>query len=138
MARCSNDANENRCNGVSDYCFCSNFGGVIDNLPPGWSQGEPSITGYHTNCAEAIGDDSGTDTCNITLKNGWAILVVAGTWHGSSDSEKVVLPSLQQREAWGGLASITIPVSWHVTPSDEVGYALKVYIIGTPGTTHNY
>jgi hypothetical protein len=143
VVTCGDDANENRCNDASTAgATC-----VQPFLPPWFvgldQQGQllgpqgPSAIGYHANCWGAIGDDAGTDTYSIQLKNGW---VLDGATFLSSVPEgegHTTPPSGSLPGGFvAGAANWQPSIEWSVTPGDAVMYNLYVDIRGPACASH--
>lgn len=108
---CSDDANWNSC-GTGPCLFPA------------------TLCGSHENCWGCIGDDSGTDTFNITLKNDWVFtsnsihveVSAGGKGSASALPGLPIGPNVWQQS-----------VSWSVTPADWVEYFVGVSITGPIG-----
>jgi hypothetical protein len=128
VVSCSSDANSNQCNDADpggDAC-------AADYLPF-FVQTDSSIHGNHYNCWGVVGDDSGTDTYQITLANDWALeqlvfdkFVEAG--EGWVKSPASTFPA--------GASQWTAKIEWNVTPSDNLRYEGIVFIRGPKGVPH--
>jgi hypothetical protein len=128
VVSCSGDANFNGCNGAGgkgDAC-------VADSAPF-LSESDASISGRHYNCWAAIGDDSGTDTYQVTLANGWAL------------EELIFEKFVEAGEGWvkspastfsAGATQWTAKVAWSVTPNDDLRYEALAFIRGPKGVPH--
>jgi hypothetical protein len=143
VVSCGTDGNENRCNGVGeDGDLC------VEVLFPPWfvsldREGRvlgdvgPAAVGLHSNCWGAVGDDSGTDTYRIDLKNGWVLdsaefLSKVPDGEGSTNPPSGTLPP-----GFVAGASVWEPsISWSVTPNDAVLYNLYVTIRGPACASH--
>lgn len=121
---CSADANMNWCNGTQP-----GWGGVYQmGLAPDCGH---TYWGSHGNCLLCVGDDTGTDIFEITLKNGWLF--------DSFQKEVKVAPG----EGWAQGPSGFPPggtywkpqVKWTVTPNDYFCYGGWVYIAGPKGVS---
>lgn len=143
LVACGDDANENSCNAnvvEGDSCVSPYF--------PPWFIGldregrllgpqGPSAVGYHANCWGAIGDDSGTDTYRIALKNGWVLdsaefLSSVPDGEGSTQPPSGALPA----GFVSGATTWEPSIEWSVTPADAVIYNLYVTITGPACSSH--
>lgn len=111
ILHCDEDANLNACN-MQDYA------------------GNPPIPGFHMNKIGAIGDDKGTDTYEIKVKNGWTISWTKTNKWGTSSNEWVNGPS---NGAGVGLATWKPSYTWNVSPADKVYYATWITVEGPKG-----
>ena len=128
MPSCGRDGNANQCNAYKtkgDSCVASGDAYVA---PPAGT----AIYGFHSNCWGASGNDTGLDSYDITLLNGWIIHeIVEVKAQKSSSDERVILPSLST-----GRATASVAVNWTATPGDHVRYWYKVKVIGPLGTDY--
>ena len=143
VVSCGNEGNQNNCNGHGDEGdLC------VDFLFPPWYQGldregrllgepGPAVAGYHSNCWGAVGDDSGTDTYRIGLKNGW-VLDSAQFLSKVPEDEGHTIPRSGSLPAGfvGGATSWEPSIQWSVTPNDAVIYNLYVTIRGPACVSH--
>jgi hypothetical protein len=128
VVSCSGDANFNGCNaagGKGDAC--------VADTAPFLSESDNSISGRHYNCWAAIGDDSGTDTYQVTLLNDWAL------------EELTFQKFVEAGEGWvkspvssfsAGATQWTAKIAWSVTPNDDLRYEALVFIRGPKGVPH--
>jgi hypothetical protein len=129
--RCSRDANWNSCNGEETRAGC-----IVDY----WDQfittkvSDGSIGGWHSNCWGTLGDDSGVDTYQVSLKNGWVLYDFEFGSGVSSEGEGWVTGPGQMPV---GATSWKPKISWSVTPSDQVKYWAFIYIRGPKGVSHS-
>ncbi len=134
---CSNDGNENRCNGFDPGG--DDFANVPwdDSLDIYSSHGhgfDPAIAGYHWNCWGCVGNDSGIDKYQITLKNGWTLshmLLEEGDDFGSDYDVSPPSPGFP-----GGATSWTPQFSWMASPNDYAWYAVGIEVEGPCGTNY--
>jgi hypothetical protein len=138
VVHCGNDGNENSCNNVSisgETCHPQGLGGGVPFSTSGFDGA--SIAGSHANCLGAIGDDEGTDTYEISLKNGWVL--DSAVFSTSFDpGEASTSPSAGQVPGGfqDGGTYWKPSIQWSVTPSDWVHYGLYVGIRGPECTSH--
>ncbi|MCB1057572.1 MAG: PKD domain-containing protein [Acidobacteria bacterium] len=143
VVSCGTDGNENRCNNTGDdgdLCVSVLFPPWFVGLDrEGKLLGEPSpaAVGIHSNCWGAVGDDSGTDTYRIALKNGWVLdsaqfLSSVPDGEGSTTPPSGTLPAgfVQGASSWQPA------IGWSVTPNDAVIYNLYVTIRGPACASH--
>jgi len=126
VVSCSNDANDNTCNDVDpggDAC--------LESLPFTSGQFDSSISGRHYNCWATVGDDSGTDTYQITLANGWTLEEL--TFHKFVEAGEgwVARPAFS-----AGASQWTAKIKWSVTPNDDLRYEGLVFIRGPKDVPH--
>ncbi len=124
---CGDDGNLNQCNDVEDdgdFCFFPEL------LSSGWPGG--SAAAQHYNCLAAIGDDTDTDIYRVRLKNGWALSSFEFWDSLPYDIGHADPPSGFEE----GATSWSPHVGWTVTPGDELGYSLQIYIVGPRGIPH--
>jgi hypothetical protein len=143
VVSCGDDGNENSCNSnvtEGDACASQYF--------PPWFVGldregrllgpqGPAAVGYHANCWGAVGDDSGTDTYRIALKNGW-VLDRAQFLSSVPEGEGHTVPPSGGLPAGfiAGASSWSPSIDWSVTPGDAVIYNLYVTIRGPACASH--
>jgi hypothetical protein len=129
LVNCSDDANENHCNGVD-------AGGDWYVAPQPFSSGpgfEESIYGYHYNCWGCIGNDSGTDKYQVTLANGWTFSGLLLEEHdpGSEGDVNGPTPGFPS-----GASSWAPQWGWMATSDDYVWYAAAIEIEGDCGVPY--
>jgi len=143
VVSCGDDGNENTCNSnVVDGDSCAG-----QYFPP-WFVGldregrllgpqGPAAVGYHANCWGAVGDDSGTDSFRIALKNGW-VLDSAEFLSSVPEGEGHTVPPSGGLPAGfvSGASTWTPSIDWSVTPGDSVIYNLYVTIRGPACASH--
>jgi hypothetical protein len=128
VVSCSSDANVNGCNDADpggDACF--------ESLPFTSGQFDSSISGRHYNCWATVGDDSGTDTYQITLANGWTLEELA--FHKFVEAGEGWVKSPASSFA-AGASKWTAKIEWSVTPNDDLRYEGLVFIRGPQGVPH--
>ena len=116
----------------------SNVDNCIDFVDPddnGWtSMGcstDSSFCGSHENAWAAIGDDSGDDIYAIKVVNDWSLDHMEFTYKDQSGG------SLSGPSGFPHAGtSWSAKIHWSVTPNDDVGYAVAVWIIGPKGVPH--
>jgi hypothetical protein len=133
VVSCSLDANKNICNHVEDMNACA--GGVSEwAWADPWLVGNSTFQGWHSNCWGAVGDDSGTDIYQITLKNGWVLESFEFDKDVSGDDgDFVKAPSPDFPR---GAATWKVSVKWLASSDDEVTYDGFVGISGPKGVPH--
>ncbi|MEN8222621.1 MAG: hypothetical protein ABFR36_05135, partial [Acidobacteriota bacterium] len=115
---CGDDGNFNACNKLSpDGSICT---------------AESVICGFHKNSWGAVGNDSGTDSYLINLKNGWVFKsMTKAKWKKTSADEVLKNPNPPLPV---GANTWTTAIEWVVTPNDHVVYQIKVLVEGPIGT----
>lgn len=132
LLTCDKDANVNKCNGKTFW------GDDCELGPPKVFTVSPSssviaISGYHSNCSLAVGDDSGVDTYAVDLSNGWYIDTTKFTSNTLGPGQEV---SQYNTAAPHGKSSWVPSFKWMVTPGDGVNYDLWIKIRGPVGCKH--
>jgi hypothetical protein len=105
-----------------------NWGSLDDGLG---CPSDSSFCGSHENAWAAIGDDSGEDIYAMTVKNDWLLDHMEFTYKdqaGGSLSGPSGFPNAG--------TSWTAKIQWNVTPNDDVGYSVAVWIVGPKGVPH--
>lgn len=125
LTSCGDDGNYDSCNKIVDD----------GETPVFWQFGTgcfSTLCGVHENSWGAIGDDTGTDHYQITLKNGWVFEDIEMSTYKSSTNEIIQgpTPSLPI-----GGTSWSPQFSWTVTPNDRAVYTVSVFIKGPKGTS---
>ncbi|MCI0408694.1 MAG: hypothetical protein L0191_09050 [Acidobacteria bacterium] len=121
IVSCSTDASDDACNNWIDP----------DSVwLAGWNcSATETFCGNHFNCTYC-GTDTGTDTFQITLKNGWVI-------EAMSFSKDVTAPGEASASGPSNVpngATVWQPsVNWSVTGNDGVTYGAAVFITGPAG-----
>lgn len=132
VVSCGSGANSNACNNRKSGGGCP----VLDYADWVTTEGQVSkatIGGKHKNCWGAVGDDSGVDTYEITVKNGWVLQEMAfGSAISGEGEGHVVGPGLFP----SGSTSWSPSIAWSVSPADEVAYWTYIYIRGPKGVPH--
>ena len=132
VVSCSMDGNGNKCNNVSNSAGC-----VLDLFsgPPFTAgAGGASIHGMHGNCPAAIGDDSGTDVYQVTLKNDWTLETFdfdKDLTGDDGDYVKSPTPAFPT-----GAATWKVSIKWLASADDAVTYHGTIGIIGPKGVPH--
>jgi len=128
VVSCSSDGNYNDCNGSG-----SNPGGFIDNATgagqPFTSTCKTTICGRHENVWGAFSDDSGKDTYEIKLLNGWTMEEMKVWVGGTSEAGLSSKPSGFNP----GLAYWKPSIGWWATPNDTIKYYVEVIAKGPAG-----
>jgi hypothetical protein len=120
---CGTDGNRDQCNSVFDR-------DDSDSIPIPHDLGNlESIWGYHYNVAGAIGNDTGTDTYRIALKNDWTM----ESFHWRASVEGV---SARKPVGFTKGANWSPSVQWEVTPRDHLFYTGVVTVSGPIGVPH--
>ncbi len=120
LMRCGNDSNVDDCNGVVDP----------DDDGFTWPEcsSDSSFCASHYNVWGAIGDDSDEDRYDILLKNDWFLDHMEFTYKdqsgGTLSGPSGFVPNSQHWSA---------KIAWTVTPNDDVGYSIAVWIVGPKG-----
>ena len=95
---------------------------------------EIAIGGFHKNMWGAIGDDKGTDSYHISLKNGWVFKkMVKHQWKKTSSDEIIKNPSPALPV---GSSDWTTGIEWKVTPGYTIIYQIKLLVDGPIGTNY--
>jgi len=120
VLHCGDDGNFNACNKLSsDGSICTS---------------ESVICGYHKNVWGAPENDEGTDSFQITLKNGWVFKSIQKVkWVKTSGDEVLNGPSPGLPV---GASTWTTSIDWIVSPNDHVTYQIKVLVEGPIGTNY--
>jgi hypothetical protein len=121
VVTCSQDGNSNTCNGC---CWADAFTG---------QPGGAAIFGWHSNCWGCIGDDSGTDKYQISLKNGWTLSQALFEEDDPGSEGDVNGPSPGFPS---GASSWQPQYSWMATSGDSVMYAVAIEIEGPCGVPY--
>ena len=116
----------------------SNVDNCIDFVDPdddGWTSmgcsSDSSFCGSHENAWAAIGDDSGDDIYAIKVVNDWLLDHMEFTYKDQSGG------SLSGPSGFPHAGtSWSAKMHWSVTPNDDVGYAVAVWIVGPKGVPH--
>ena len=124
MIACGSDSNFDRCS----IAWQDASDGSYDGPDP--CQGAiQAICGIHANVWGASEDDTGTDTYEINLENGWvfdicgfAVDVESGEGSASISSQCPL-----------GASSWKPSIQWSVTPADELRYISAIWILGPKG-----
>lgn len=123
VIKCDTDSNGWKCNGQ----------GGTGNWFVSGQQGA-SIWGWHRNNWGAVGNDTGTDKFEITLKNGWRFASSQVSKYGSSSGEWVGNPS-------PGMSTNSTTwkpsIQWKVTPADIVDYHIWIEAEGPRGVPYH-
>lgn len=125
VASCATDSNCDQCNTHLDPDDADQWCLVV-------IYGNTSVQGSKHNNWAAIGDDSGSDTYQVSLKNGW-ICDHLGPLQG------IVDPG----EGWtkgpwlfaSGASTCKVQIDWLVTPDDSLFYDLPIFVKGPKGTS---
>jgi hypothetical protein len=120
VVSCGTDSNIDACNGQQDP--------DDDGFSAG---GDDSFNGWHYNVWGAIGDDSGTDTFQIALKNDWVMQSFGWSVNVDSGEGNAGKP--------GGFAQIANwqpSVGWWISPNDSLYYVGVVTMVGPAGVPH--
>jgi len=121
LISCSGDSNADACNAWTDPA--DSYGEFTAYDPAA------SISGYHYNCWGCFGDDSGADTYEISLKNGWVL-----EDYGKSVSVDPGEGSASGPSGFSQGATYWKPqVQWNVSPNDGIFYKINVYVKGPKG-----
>ena len=132
VGSCSFDANKNLCNQVKDTNACALGVAEWAYVDP-WP-GNTSLFGWHSNCPAAVGDDAGTDTFHITLKNDWVLESFEFDVDKSGDDGdyvKAPIPAFPR-----GATKWSPSVKWLASADDEVTYEGQIMISGPKGVPH--
>ncbi len=128
VVSCSDDGNVNDCNDVRS---APGWGGpgVSFHIAPNPNE---AISGYHYNCWGCVGNDSGIDRYQVTLKNGWTLSSLLLEEHDPGSEGDVHGPA----EFPIGASSWAPQWAWMATPSDSVWYTAAILVEGPCGTNH--
>ena len=132
VVSCSVDANSNVCNTVKDTNPCAPIPPISNELSP-WPAGA-SIHGWHSNCPAVIGDDSGTDVYQVSLKNDWVLETFDLDKDRTGDDGDYIkdpTPAFPR-----GAATWKVSMKWLASADDEVTYNAMIGIIGPKGVPH--
>jgi hypothetical protein len=119
LLSCGDDSNKDVCNGW------------VDSDDDDWFSSTCGQTffGFHLNCWGCIGNDSGVDKFEITLKNGW--LIDGGRLHLTVDEGEGY--AMVSSDVPTGGTSWKPTITWNVTPNDVLCHGADVYITGPRG-----
>ncbi len=126
VLHCSSDGNENSCNNVDpggDWYV----GGQPFSSGAGFDE---TIFGYHYNCWGCIGDDSGSDSYQVSVKNGWTLSNLLLEEHDPGSEGDVNGPSPGFPS---GATSWAPKWSWNASSDDYIWYAAAIEIEGDCG-----
>ena len=132
VVSCSMDGNHNVCNKVHASSTCVPVPPISNELSP-WP-GDASVHGMHSNCPVAIGDDSGTDVYQITLKNDWTLETFdfdKDLTGDDGDYVKSPTPDFPR-----GAATWKVSIKWLASADDTVTYNGMIGISGPKGVPH--
>jgi hypothetical protein len=132
VVSCSMDGNHNVCNNVNASSTCVPIPPISNELSP-WP-GDASVHGMHSNCPGAIGDDSGTDVYQITLKNDWTLETFdfdKDLTGDDGDYVKSPTPAFPR-----GAATWKVSIQWLASVDDTVTYNGMIGISGPKGVPH--
>ncbi len=128
VVSCSGAGNRNVCNSHGFY----GVGPSVWFLHiPKELAAEAAIVGAHFNRAAAIGNDKGTDSYRIALKNDWTM--ESFEWRVSVEPQQ---GAARKPTGFTKGPTWSPSVEWEVTPSDQVVYAVVVTISGPRGVPH--
>ena len=133
VVSCDLDANDNICNNFKETNPCALGVAEWADINP-WIVSDASILGWHSNCPAAVGDDSGTDVYQITLKNGWVLESFEFDPDLSGDDGdyvKAPTPAFPR-----GASTWKVSVKWLASVDDEVTYEGRIGITGPKGVPH--
>ena len=127
IVACGTDSNLDECNNWRDPDD-SELG------TPGFLGSGHTVFGNHMNCWGCFGDDTGQDTYQVNVANGWLLdqmyFTALPSDPGEASAELVTsLPP--------GANTWQPSVSWMVTSGDFVHYSVDVYIVGPKGVPYN-
>jgi len=125
---CGNNGNVNYCNETSSssYSFDNPF--LKDHC------NNVAIKGFHWNAWGAVGNDTGTDAYQISLKNGWVIDNASYKRYVSSGDE--VVSATPPTSTAIGNTTYTPSIYWNVSPNDHIAYCFRIWIKGPKGVPH--
>jgi hypothetical protein len=118
VVSCGHDSNGDQCNGHKDPDDTWFTAGSGD-----------ALSGFHMNVWAAIGDDTGTDSYQISLKNGWEML----NFYWDVDGDEV---SATKPAGFQPVANWSPSTNWVVTPNDTLFYQGVITIVGPLGVPY--
>jgi hypothetical protein len=119
LISCGDDSNADECNGHKDPDDSSWFTAGSGD----------ALSGFHMNVWGAIGDDTGTDSYQISLANGWEM--VNFYWDVDGDEVSATKPS-----GFKPTANWSPSTNWVVTPNDTLFYQGVITIHGPLGVPY--
>lgn len=134
IEHCGDDGNANACQRANDSGSCVVIEPLFISEAISCNAPSGSIRGCHANCCGAVGNDSGVDKYRIHLWNGWGINQTHTSLKFKNGEGGVKGPN---PPADGPLTHWETAFTWWVSPCDEVGYGVVVYISGPEGVPHD-
>ena len=122
VVACGFDSNSDRCNQVADR---------DDGMDPSTGNLGATLDAEHLNDSWAIGDDKGTDTYEVTIKNQWVFDSMS-----LDKLEKVGYVIFGPQDILEGESYWRPEMPWRATPGGEAGYWAYVTIRGPKDIPH--
>jgi hypothetical protein len=118
---CGTDSNKDVCNGWVDPDDGDWFS---------YTCGQ-TYSAFHLNCWGCIGNDSGIDKFEVTLKNDW--IIDGGKVHVNVEQGEGFAMVSTGSEVPPGVTSWKPQISWNVSSNDDLCHGADVYITGPKG-----